>query len=75
MTTQEQLPPGQVWGKKFVIYAALSIPRVDPSNWRLRVDGMVKQPVEYTYDQLISGGLFHYTSIIPLLAAKRLRLR
>ncbi|HYB45543.1 MAG TPA: sulfite oxidase-like oxidoreductase [Nitrososphaerales archaeon] len=60
MTAQEPLPPGQVWGKKFVIYAALSIPRVDARNWKLRIDGMVKQPVEYTYDQLTSGDQFHY---------------
>ena len=60
MTAQEPLPPGQVWGKKFVIYAALSIPRVDAKNWKLRVDGMVRQPVEYTYDQLTSGNQFHY---------------
>ena len=60
MTAQEPLPPGQVWGKKFVIYAALSIPRVDARNWKLRIDGMVRQPVEYTYDQLTSGNQFHY---------------
>ena len=50
--TEEALPPNQVWGKKFVIYAALGIPRVDPQQWRLRVDGLVNNPVEYTYGQL-----------------------
>jgi DMSO/TMAO reductase YedYZ molybdopterin-dependent catalytic subunit len=49
-----ELPPNQVWGKKFVIYAALGIPRVDPKQWRLRVDGLVSNPMEYTYDQLLS---------------------
>jgi DMSO/TMAO reductase YedYZ molybdopterin-dependent catalytic subunit len=54
------LPPGQVSGKKFVIYAALGIPKVDPDKWTLRVDGLVNQPVEYTYKQLTSGPLTRY---------------
>ena len=52
--TEEALPPNQVWGKKFVIYAALGIPRVDPQQWKLRVDGLVNSPSEYTYDQLVA---------------------
>ena len=46
------LPPKQFWGKKFVIYAALGIPKVDPDQWRLTVDGLVTSPQEYTYAQL-----------------------
>jgi len=52
--TEEALPPNQVWGKKFVIYAALGIPRVNSQQWKLRVDGLVNTPLEYTYDQLVS---------------------
>ena len=48
------MPPGQVWGKKFVIYAALGIPRVDAAQWKLKVDGLVSSPSEYTYAQLVS---------------------
>jgi DMSO/TMAO reductase YedYZ molybdopterin-dependent catalytic subunit len=48
------LPPGQVWGKKFVIYAAMGIPRVDIGKWRLKVDGLVERPAEYTFQQLAS---------------------
>jgi DMSO/TMAO reductase YedYZ molybdopterin-dependent catalytic subunit len=51
---EEELPPNQVWGKRFVIYAALGIPHVDPQQWRLKVDGLVNNPSEYTYDQLVS---------------------
>lgn len=50
----EALPPNQVWGKKFVIYAAMGIPRVDTKDWKLRVDGLVESPAEYTYEQLAS---------------------
>ncbi|MDA4124704.1 MAG: sulfite oxidase-like oxidoreductase [Thaumarchaeota archaeon] len=52
--TEEASPPGQVWGKKFVIYAALGIPRIDANSWRLKVDGLVSLPLEYTYAQLTS---------------------
>jgi DMSO/TMAO reductase YedYZ molybdopterin-dependent catalytic subunit len=52
--TEEELPPNQVWGKRFVIYAALGIPRVDPQQWKLKVDGLVNNPSEYSYDQLVS---------------------
>lgn len=48
------LPPGQVWGKRFVIYAALGIPRIDSDSWRLKIDGLVDNEKEYTYDGLTS---------------------
>lgn len=60
MTVTDELPPGQVLGKKFVIYAALGVPRIDPQTWILSVDGLVKQPISYTYQQLLSGPLTHY---------------
>jgi DMSO/TMAO reductase YedYZ molybdopterin-dependent catalytic subunit len=54
MTQQESLPPGQVWGRKFVIYAALGIPRVDPSTWSLTIDGLVSNPQRYGFYDLTS---------------------
>lgn len=53
-TSGGRLAPGQVWGKRFVIYAALGVPRVDREKWRLKVDGLVASPAEYTYSQLES---------------------
>jgi DMSO/TMAO reductase YedYZ molybdopterin-dependent catalytic subunit len=50
----DALPPSQVWGKKFVIYAALGVPRIDSKQWKLKVDGLVSTPLEYAYDQLTS---------------------
>ena len=55
------LPPGQVWGKKFVIYAALGVPRVDPSTWSLKVDGLVERPLEFTYEQVLAMPQVSYT--------------
>ena len=54
------LPPGQVWGKKFVIYAAMGVPKIDPDTWVLQVDGLVRRPVSYTYQQLLSGQMTSY---------------
>lgn len=48
----DKLPPGQVWAKQWVIYAALGIPDVDPSSWRLRVSGHVEREAEYTLEEL-----------------------
>jgi DMSO/TMAO reductase YedYZ molybdopterin-dependent catalytic subunit len=59
--SNETLPPGQVWGKRFVIYAALGIPKVDPQKWKLKVDGLVSSPLEYTYGQLTSSPQTRYT--------------
>ena len=42
---REQLPPGQFWGRRFVIYAASGIPKVDIGSWRLRVTGLVETPL------------------------------
>lgn len=47
-----RLPPGQVKGKKWNIYGALGIPRVDIVEWRLRILGFVKNKLELTYDEL-----------------------
>jgi DMSO/TMAO reductase YedYZ molybdopterin-dependent catalytic subunit len=50
--SKEGLPPGQVWGRKFVIYAANGIPKVDLGSWRLRVTGLVNMPLEYTFEEV-----------------------
>lgn len=58
--SEQVLPPSQVWGKRFVVYAALGVPRIDPKTWSLKVGGMVSHPLEYTYDQLTSMPQSHY---------------
>ncbi|MFC9917294.1 molybdopterin-dependent oxidoreductase [Agromyces binzhouensis] len=39
---------------------ALTVPAVDPSTWRLVVDGMVDRRIELTFDDLVSMGLDEY---------------
>jgi len=36
---------------------ALSVPRVDPATWTLRVHGLVEEEVEITYDELLDDDL------------------
>ena len=40
---------------------ALTVPEVDPSTWRLVVDGMVGRRVELTFEQLVAMGLDEYS--------------
>lgn len=39
---------------------ALTVPNVDPSTWRLSIEGMVDQPIELSFDDLVNMGLDEY---------------
>ena len=39
---------------------ALTVPEVDPSTWRLVIDGMVGRRVELSFDELVGMGLDEY---------------
>ncbi|MFG6474832.1 molybdopterin-dependent oxidoreductase [Microbacterium sp. P06] len=39
---------------------ALTVPEVDPSTWRLVIDGMVDQRIELSFDDLVNMGLDEY---------------
>ncbi|WP_019182170.1 molybdopterin-dependent oxidoreductase [Microbacterium yannicii] len=39
---------------------ALTVPSVDPQTWRLTIDGMVEQPLELTFQELLDRGLDEY---------------
>lgn len=47
----DRLPPGQVWGKKYVIYSAFGNKKIDPSTWKLKVTGLVNKPLEFSYEE------------------------
>src|SRR5579864_1282960 len=59
--TRESLPPGQVWGKKFVIYAAMGVQHVDPAKWKLEVTGLVNTPLIFGYDEFLSLPMKSYS--------------
>jgi DMSO/TMAO reductase YedYZ molybdopterin-dependent catalytic subunit len=39
---------------------ALTVPAIDPSTWRLVVDGMVDRRIELSFDDLVGMGLDEY---------------
>lgn len=39
---------------------ALTVPSIDPSTWRLTIDGMVDKKVELSFDDLVAMGLDEY---------------
>lgn len=50
---QSALPPGVVPAAGWRIYTvAATMPRFEPERWRLRVEGLVEQPLDLTYDEL-----------------------
>jgi DMSO/TMAO reductase YedYZ molybdopterin-dependent catalytic subunit len=48
------LPPGIVPSGWRIYTVAASMPRFDPTAWRLRIDGRVEQPVQLDYRRLLS---------------------
>jgi len=45
-------PPGQRYIPKFIIHAEFGIPKIDLRNYRLIVEGLVKNRLELTYEEL-----------------------
>ncbi|MDF2667274.1 MAG: sulfite oxidase [Microbacterium sp.] len=39
---------------------ALTVPNVDPTTWRLSIEGMVDTPIELSFDDLVGMGLDEY---------------
>ena len=49
-------------GQFYRVDTALIVPQVDPSNWRLRIHGMVSREVVITFDELLRGRSSRTTS-------------
>jgi DMSO/TMAO reductase YedYZ molybdopterin-dependent catalytic subunit len=50
---EPRLPPGQVRTDKWPVLHYGSVPRVDLAAWDLRVFGLVKEPVRWTYEEFL----------------------
>ena len=48
-----RLPPGQVETKKFPVLSASATPDISLETWRLRVWGLVAEPREFTWDEMM----------------------
>ena len=46
----ERIPPGQYYERGFPVLTAGPTPRIAPDEWRLRIDGMVGQPREWSWE-------------------------
>ncbi|MBI3023307.1 MAG: molybdopterin-dependent oxidoreductase, partial [Thaumarchaeota archaeon] len=49
----EGLPPGQYWGRKWIIYAALDIPKIRAEDWKLKLSGSVGNKLEFSYEDFL----------------------
>jgi DMSO/TMAO reductase YedYZ molybdopterin-dependent catalytic subunit len=47
----DRLPPGQYAETGFPVLTAGPTPTVDPSEWSFRIDGMVAEPREWSWDE------------------------
>lgn len=50
----ERTPPGQTLTEKWPVLHYGSVPRVDLARWRFRIFGLVDEPAELTYEQLLA---------------------
>jgi DMSO/TMAO reductase YedYZ molybdopterin-dependent catalytic subunit len=48
---EPRLPPGQVQTQKWPVLHYGSVPRVDLAKWSLRVDGLVEQPQQWSWQE------------------------
>jgi DMSO/TMAO reductase YedYZ molybdopterin-dependent catalytic subunit len=46
----ERIPPGQYYERGFPVLTAGPTPRIAPDEWRLRIDGMVGRPREWSWE-------------------------
>src|SRR5207247_11134613 len=53
MVAERQLPPGQREVRKWPRLDLGIVPRFDPKEWDLRVDGSVEKPLRLTYDEFL----------------------
>ena len=44
----DRIPPGQYYERDFPVLTAGPTPRLDPQEWKLRIDGTVAGPREWT---------------------------
>src|SRR5262249_813594 len=48
---EQRIPPGQVLTRKWPVLHAGVAPPFDPATWDFRVDGLVKPPRTFTFDE------------------------
>ena len=49
----QRIPPGQSRTKKWPVLDANGTPKIDQEKWSLRIDGLVKTPVSFTWQEFL----------------------
>ena len=49
---QVTTPPGQTFAKRWAIYAALGVPKIDIDTWRLGTNGLVEKKLIFSFTEL-----------------------
>src|SRR3954471_10636239 len=50
----DRIPPGQSRTRKWPVLDAFGPPQIDVARWKLRIFGLVRQPLEFTLEQFQS---------------------
>ena len=48
---EDRIPPGQHYEAGFPVLTAGPTPRVEPAEWSFRIDGLVAEPVEWSWEE------------------------
>ena len=48
---EPRLPPGQILTEKWPVLHYGNVPRVDLTQWDFRLDGLVEQPIRWSWDE------------------------
>lgn len=54
MYREHRIPPGQARTQKWPVLDAAGPPRLDLETWRFRVFGLVRQPLEFTWNEFLA---------------------
>jgi DMSO/TMAO reductase YedYZ molybdopterin-dependent catalytic subunit len=49
---QKTIPPGQFFAKRWALYTALGVPKIDLATWRLTTSGLVERPLSLSFENL-----------------------
>lgn len=52
----DRIPPGQYYEQGFPVLTAGATPEIATGDWSLRIDGMVAEPAEWTWEQFLELG-------------------
>jgi DMSO/TMAO reductase YedYZ molybdopterin-dependent catalytic subunit len=48
---EDRIPPGQHYEPGFPVLTVGPTPKVDPAEWRIRIDGLVGEPREFSWEE------------------------